>query len=146
MDGRVAHSSDVVSFIRRASVLAVTLSLVLGNVALCAGWATTPEARMACCADGVACPMHPRRTSGRDDPEPISQAKADSCCALSEGQSSGSSEPTSVVTLRPAVVGPPVLLAGSTPSLTVHYYAWGSDRGRRTGPVPKYVLLSVFLV
>jgi hypothetical protein len=32
------------------------LPLFAGNATLCAGWSATPEERMACCKEGMACP------------------------------------------------------------------------------------------
>src|SRR5688572_15680058 len=145
MDAGVEHSTSVVTLSRRASVLALTLALVVGNAALCAGWAPTPEARMACCAD-PACPMHKSDSSDSDSQREMSQAQADSCCALSESRhSSGSSAPIPVVMISAAVLGPAIMLPANPPMLTLRE-AWRHIASRRADPVPKYVLLSVFLV
>jgi hypothetical protein len=146
MSARVAHSTDVVvTFSRRASVFTLTLALVIGNAALCAGWAPTPEARMACCAD-PDCPMHKAESSDSDGQPPLTQAQADSCCAWSESRhSSGSPAPTQVVMISAAVLGPANMLAMQAPELTIRE-AWRYAASHRADPVPKYVLLSVFLV
>jgi hypothetical protein len=145
MGARVAHSTSVVTLARRASTLALALALVVGNAALCAGWAPTPEARMACCADRN-CSMHKSESSDSDSQHELSQAQADSCCALSESHhSSGSSAPTQVVIVSAAVLGPATMLAERTPELTIRE-AWRYSASRHADPVPKYVLLSVFLV
>jgi len=55
----VEHPSGVSRLVQRLAALALAFGLVAGNAAaICAGWLPTPEARMACCADGVECPMH----------------------------------------------------------------------------------------
>ena len=41
--------------VQRLAALALTLGLMAGNAAICAGWMPTPEARMACCAEGGEC-------------------------------------------------------------------------------------------
>ena len=46
------HATRVVVFSRRLSSVALTLALLAGNIGVCAAWAATPEARMACCAEG----------------------------------------------------------------------------------------------
>jgi hypothetical protein len=135
----------VVRVIRGASVVALALALVAGNAALCAGWAPTAEARMACCAD-PDCPMHESEPSGFDRRTPLTQAQADNCCALSESRhSSESSAPTQVVVIPAAVPGPATMLAVQAPELTIRE-AWRYAASHRADPVPKYVLLSVFLV
>jgi hypothetical protein len=133
----------VVALIRRVSVVVLTLALVAGNGALCAGWAPTPEARMACCAD-PDCPMHKSESSGSDHHD-MTQAQADACCALSEGRSS---EPSKVALAKIAVAagpGPGTLLPALAPELTVRT-AWPHVHPHRVAPIPKYVLFSVFLV
>ncbi len=54
----VEHPRGVVRLVQRLAALALTFGLMAGNAAICAGWMPTPEARMACCADGAECPMH----------------------------------------------------------------------------------------
>src|SRR5688572_1798613 len=100
---------------RRFPALVLTLALASGNVAVCAGWAATPEARMACCTDDGACPMH---TSESGSSRSISQAEADSCCASSEGDDSTQSNPTVAAALSKAVLGPAVILPVSAPALS----------------------------
>jgi hypothetical protein len=135
----------VVRFVQRLSAIAMTLGLMAGNAANCAGWMPTPEARMACCADDGECPMHQgdshRSSSGRV----LTQVQADSCCASSEGQSSNQSNPSFVAAITAAVLGVGVVLPANVPALVL------SDAWRRSAPipiasVPKHVLLSVFLV
>ena len=75
----MADPTSVVTWSRRAAVLVLTLALVVGNAALCAGWAATPEARMACCAKEAECPMHKSDSSDTDGHHVVTQAQADRC-------------------------------------------------------------------
>ena len=125
--------------------MALALALVAGDAAVCAGWAATPEARMACCADGAACPMHKPDSSESDDDRGVSQAQADSCCAFSGRDASGPSLPTLAVAVSAAVAGTPIRLPAETPALVLAG-AWRSVAPLPAGSVPKYVLLSVFLL
>ncbi len=136
----------------------LTLSLALGNAALCAGWAPTAEARITCCTKN--CPMHQRRTRhahGHSDvvrgslhsevpqrDSGISQLEADNCCALSEERSSESS-PISIVMIAGPILGQAIELPAQSPSV-LSWDSWRRIPFDRTNPIPKYVLLSVFLV
>ena len=135
---------DVVRIVRRLAAIAMTLALMAGNGAVCAGWMPTPEARMACCVDGD-CPMHEGESKGSASARVLTQAQADSCCALGEGQRSSRSSPSFVMAITGAVLGDGVLLPANVPALVL------SDAWRTSAPiplrsVPKYVLLSVFLL
>src|SRR5262245_62287515 len=55
---KVPHRRYVVTLVRRLAAMAAVLTLCVGNLAECAGWQPTPEARMECCANGTKCPMH----------------------------------------------------------------------------------------
>ena len=131
----------MITLIRRASAAVLALALFAGNGALCAGWAVSPEARMACCADERACPMH-KSDSAESGHHGMTQAQADACCATSERDTSGPSTPTFAIPL--AVPGPATILPIEAPALVL------SERQRHAAPppvaVPKHVLLSVFLV
>jgi hypothetical protein len=101
---------------------------------------------MACCEDEDNCPMH--QGSGSQNAgiaRVISQAQADACCASSERQQSSQSTPSFVTVISTAVLGFGVVVPMPTPALVL------SDGGRAVapipiGPVPRHVLLSVFLV
>ena len=125
--------------------MVMAIGLLAGNAAVCAGWLATPEARMGCCADGVECPMHKgdshRSLSGRV----LTQAQADSCCAAAEGQNSNQSNPSSVTAISAAVLGVGVVLLPYVPPLVLND-AWRRSAPIPIAPVPKHVLLSVFLV
>jgi hypothetical protein len=140
----VEHPTEVVTFSRRLSAAALTLALFAGNGAVCAGWAATPEARMACCSDD-ACPMHKSESSDSHTQRVISQADADSCCASAESGTSGPSTPPFAITLSPAVLGAGIILPADTPALVLSRASWNLTP-IPASPVPKHVLLSVFLV
>jgi hypothetical protein len=132
-------------FSRRLSALLLTLALSVSHVSVCAGWLATPEARMACCSAGGACPMHKGGSHESGSDRVITQAQADSCCASSEREESGQSVPSFAPAISSMVLGPAVALPASFPALVL------SDRWRTvtpvpSSPVPKHVLLSVFLV
>ena len=131
--------------VHRLAALALTFGLIAGNAAICAGWMPTPEARMACCADGVECPMHKGDSHGSGSERVLTQAQADSCCAAAEGQNSNQSNPSFVAAITAAVLGVGVVLPANVPALVLSD-AWRTSAPIPVAPVPKYVLLSVFLV
>jgi len=134
-----------VRLLHRLSAVLLSLGLMAGNIAVCAGWAATPEERMACCADGPECPMHKRQAHDSHHARLLTQAEADSCCASSEGEASSPSPRSFAAAMSLAALGSGVALPPSVPTLFV------SDGWRVTAPVPiatipRHVLLSVFLV
>jgi hypothetical protein len=130
--------------VQRLAALALTFGLMAGNAAICAGWLPSPEARMACCADGGECPMH-RGDSHRSGSERVlTQAQADSCCASSEGKNSKSTPPFDVA-ITAAVLGAGTVLPANVPALVLSD-GWRTSAPIPVAPVPKHVLLSVFLV
>ena len=135
---------SVVAFIHRFSVLALALTLLAGNAAVCAGWMPTPEARMACCAEGAACPMHKDGASDSEHGRVLTQARADTCCASSNRDSSQSSG-MFVDSINPAVLGTATVLPLVSPSL-VRSDGWRTAVPTPAAPIPKHVLLSVYLV
>src|SRR3954464_10006747 len=80
----VHHAESMVRVIRRVAAMAAVLTLSLGNVAVCAGWQATPEARMACCHDDASCPTHTPDSHGSGSKHHVTQTQADNCCAASE--------------------------------------------------------------
>jgi len=116
-----------------------------GSLAVCAGWAATPEARMACCADDDTCPMHQGESHNSSQQRVTPQAQADACCAASEGQHSDQSAPSFIAVISSAVLGAGVVLPVPVPSLVVSD-AWRTVAPVPVAPVPRHVLLSVFLV
>lgn len=142
---RFQHPTGVLNLARRLAALAAILTLCVGNLAACAGWDATPEARMACCAGSDTCPMH---HSASDEPgasSRVSQAQADTCCAISEGHESGT--PTSTFATSASIA-----LATSPLPALLPAYASTSERWRtlvplpRRSPIPKHLLLSVFVI
>jgi hypothetical protein len=134
-----------VRFVQRLAALALTFALMAGNAAVCAGWMPTPEARMACCADGGECPMHKGDSHRSGSARVLTQAQADSCCAAAEGQNSNRSNPSFVPAITVAVLGVGVVLPANVPALVLSD-AWRTSAPIPVAPVPKHVLLSVFLV
>lgn len=140
----VEHPSEVLTFGRRFSAAALSLALLAGDVAQCAGWAATPEARMACCADEATCPMH-RSAEQTDVDRVVTQAQADSCCAASEPDRTDQSTPTFAATISSAVLGTATALPATLPVLVLRG-AWQVAVPLPPDSVPKHVRLSVFLV
>ena len=135
----------MVRVLQRLSAIALTLALTAGNAAICAGWMPTPEARMACCADGDECPMHKGDSHRSGSGRVLTQLQADSCCASAEGQNSNQSNPSFVTAITAAVLGVGVVLPANVPALVLSD-AWRTSAPIPITPVPKHVLLSVFLV
>src|SRR5436305_1193922 len=103
-----------------APVVAI-LSLCVGQVAVCAGWQTTPEARMACCtSDEATCPMHKAasHSHGGASQHAVDQAQADSCCAGSERSQSATTGTGFATATSFALVPSP--FAAMLPTLTFH--------------------------
>ena len=131
--------------VHRLSAVFLCLGLVAGNAAVCASWMPTPQARMACCTDD--CPMH----QGEPDKSPSQHvhvptpAEADACCAASEREQSNTSSPTTIVTLAAPVLGTGIVLRARVPA-RVSSVGWRTDAHSLSPPVPRYILLSVFLV
>jgi hypothetical protein len=133
----------VIRLSRRVSAALLAATLVMGQAGVCSGWMPTAEARMACCEDG-ACPMHQQHDAETPGTRVITQAEADSCCASCETR--GNSQPTQTYAAAAfhAVIGGGVVLPDAMPARVL-------TDGWRTAPlpptpVPKHVLLSVFLV
>jgi hypothetical protein len=98
---------------------------------------------MACCTDGD-CPMHKGDSHRSGSGRVLTQVQADSCCASSEGQNSSQSNPSFVTAITAAVLGVGVVLPANVP--VVLSDAWRTSAPIPIAPVPKHVLLSVFLV
>jgi len=125
-------------------IAAALLSTVLaGPVAVCAGWQATPEARMACCLEGVECSMHSTEHHGGIETRAVTQADADSCCHASEqDDASPTAKALVAVAAPPAVTGSILLLPPATPHAMAPY----RREPDRVFDVPRNVLLSVFLI
>jgi hypothetical protein len=136
---------EVRILIRRLSAVILAMGLLAGNAAVCAGWLATPEARMACCAEGGDCPMHKGDSQSSASERVLTQAQADSCCASSERENSNQSNPSFTTAITAAVLGVGAVLPASVPALVLSD-AWRTSAPIPIAPVPKHVLLSVFLV
>jgi len=129
---------------RRIAAFVAALVLCAGNVAVCAGWQATAEARMACCMSGTDCPMHKSDSHDHSAKTRPSQAQADTCCAASAQRRDSSAAGSTFA-------GPgPIALVPITP-FTVPLNAFVSEEWRALVPLPvsstpKHLLLSVFLV
>lgn len=135
----------MIPLLHRLSALALSLLLLGGNTAVCAGWTAVAEARMACCAADGGCAMHTEESHDSDSHRDVSQAQADACCASSEQETSNPSNPALLTALSNAVLGVGVVLPASTPAL-VRSDGWRTVAPVPTTLVPKHVLLSIFLV
>jgi hypothetical protein len=141
----VDHPRGVVKVLRRLSVIVLMIALAGADAAVCAGWAATPEARMACCANDVACPMHKSDPHESRAGRVLTQAQADSCCASSERPQPGPSTTSGAGAISPAVLGVAVVLPASVPILVLTD-GWRTAAPMPTSPVPRHIILSVFLV
>jgi hypothetical protein len=133
----------VLSFSHRLSAVLLTLALAAGQAGVCAGWMSSPEARMACCADDGPCP--------KDNSEPedgstrvLTQAEADRCCAASDRDDSAPSPSSVAFFVALGIVLSPVPVL--TPDPQAHAELWRASVPIPTPHVPKHLLLSVFLV
>lgn len=142
--GLLRHSMQVVVLSRRLLAGVLSLALSAGSLALCAGWAATPEARVACCSEAGACPMHKPDSQRSGAQRAVTQAQADSCCASSEGDDSTPSAPAFALSLSVAAV--PSALPVVTPAVAVHLEAWRALVPLPGTRVPRHLLLSVFLL
>ena len=132
------------NLLHRVSAVVLTLVLLAGNAAVCAGWMPTPEARMACCSESGACPMHKSGASDSEASHALTQAQADTCCASSNRDSSQSSG-AFVGTITLAVLGTATVLPLVAPA-QVRREGWRTTVPISTAPIPKHVLLSVYLL
>jgi hypothetical protein len=121
------------------------MALAAANGAVCAGWLPTPEARMACCSEGGPCPMHKGDSPNTGSNRVVTQVEADNCCASSERDNSNHSNPTFVATISSAVLGTGIVIPATVPALVLSD-GWRTAAPTPSGPIPRHVLLSVFLV
>jgi len=134
-----------VRLLHRLAAVVLSLGLIAGDAAICAGWTATPEARLACCAESGDCPMHKHPSGDSGSGRILTQAQADTCCASSEGQKSSPSTQSFVAAISLAVLGPGIVLPASVPALVLSD-DWRTYSPIPTPPVPRHVLLAVFLV
>jgi hypothetical protein len=118
--------------------------LIVGNVAVCAGWQATPEARMECCKNGTTCPMHQSDANRSRSPHSITQAQADTCCAASSNRSESPTAVSSFALVNAATL--PAIVPSVVPVAAHALEEWRALVPLPVSPVPKHLLLSVFLV
>ena len=75
----------------------------------------------------------------------LTQAQADSCCAASEREESSQPGPAATAAITAAVLGNGTVLPDNVPALVLSN-GWRTAAPVPTAPIPKHVLLSVFLV
>jgi hypothetical protein len=139
-----------VEIVRQLFALSLTLLLLAGNAVVCEGWGATPEARMACCSESGDCPMHEGESHEGESHDSgahhdLTQTQADACCGAAERDQSNQSSPTFVTAVSSAVLGTAVVLPLSVPTLVLSD-GWRTRAPIPIPPVPRHVLLSVFLV
>ena len=89
--------------------------------------------------------MHGGESHAAGDSRALTQAEADQCCAASERGPSSPSSTTVSVTLSSATLDAGILLPVSVPALVLSDH-WRTVLPIPAAPVPKHLLLSVFLV
>jgi hypothetical protein len=129
---------------RRVAAVVAVLALCAGNLAVCAGWQATPDARMACCMNGADCPMHKSEGHDHSSKSSFSQAQADSCCAAS-AQRRDSAAAGSMFASSGAIALVPVI-AVIAPIVTSPEQGWRALVPLPISYTPKHILLSVLLV
>jgi len=89
--------------------------------------------------------MHKGDSQSSASERVLTQAQADSCCASSEREPSNQSNPSFATAITAAVLGVGMVFPASIPALVLSD-AWRTSAPLPAAPVPKHVLLSVFLV
>lgn len=140
----VPHPEAVLKVARRLAAVAAMLTLCVGNASLCAGWQSTPEARMACCMNGAHCPMHEAEASPSGSKRAITQLQADRCCAAASTRTQSTPPDLGVVLANATAphVSSIVFVPAAVPALR----QWRARVPLPASPVPKHLLLSVLLV
>jgi len=89
--------------------------------------------------------MHKGDSHSSGSERVLTQMQADNCCASSERENSNQSNPSFVSAITAAVLGVVVVLPADVPALVLSD-GWRTSVPIPSAPVPKHVLLSVFLV
>jgi hypothetical protein len=140
------HPKIVELLLRRTAALVVVLALNAVGWVECAGWQSTPEARMACCSGDGDCPMHGSTEPGGGSERVVTQAQADSCCAASDGDDSTPSAGAFSLSLSAALVTSTLSTLAPITAPAASFDAWRTHVPLPIGHVSKHVLLSVFLI
>jgi hypothetical protein len=139
------HPRYVRSLTTRLAALVAVIALTMGSWVQCAGWQRTAAERMACCAHNGRCPM--RHSTVPDVPignAIVTQAQADSCCALSERSPSTPSNSSYFATFTLVVLS--TLVSVPPPDAAPVHDAWRTFIPVSVSTIPRHLLLSVFLV
>jgi hypothetical protein len=131
--------------LRRLAALVAVVTLSAGNVAICAGWQATPEARMACCLSGTTCPMHKSASHNHASTTALSQAQADSCCAAATERRDSPAASSTFIVLNEAA-RPAAAALFIVPVSVAALQVWRALVPLPPSAVPKHLLLSVLLV
>jgi hypothetical protein len=140
------HPKIVELLLRRTAALVVALAFTAAGWVECAGWQASPEARMACCSGAGDCPMHGSTKPRADSERVITQAQADSCCAASDTNDSTPSTAVFSLSVSAVLVSSTLHTLAPIMAPPSFFDAWRTDVPLPRGHVPKYVLLSVFLI
>jgi hypothetical protein len=89
--------------------------------------------------------MHQGASHGGTSDQGITQAQADSCCAASEREDSSQSSPTVAAAISSAVLGIGIAVPPTVPTLVLTD-GWRTTAPDPIAPVPRHVLLSVYLL
>lgn len=89
--------------------------------------------------------MHKGDSRGAGSDRVVTQVEADTCCASSERDDSNQPSPTFVAAISSAVLGAGIVIPAAVPALVLSD-GWRTAAPTPTGPIPRHVLLSVFLV
>ena len=100
---------------------------------------------MACCTGKDTCPMHGGATHNSESNHQPSQSQADQCCVASDRDTPNQSMPMTVAGAATPVLGTSVMLPLQVPVL-VRTDAWRTTTPLLATPVPRHLLLAVFLV
>ena len=138
------HPRFVRSVTMRVAAVLIAVMLPASGWVQCAGWQTTADARMACCVREGQCPMHRRSGHQSGSQAKVTQAEADACCAVSERSTSTPSSSSQLAPIPLALVTTPV--PPVSPDQTSLRAGWREAVPIATSPVPRHLLLSVFLV
>jgi hypothetical protein len=133
-----------VTISRRLAAVVAALALCAGNLAVCAGWQATPEARMACCMSGTACPMHESEGHDHSSHGTFSQTQADTCCAASAERRDSSAAGSLFASSRVIALAPAASFIG--PAQEPMTQEWRALVPLPIASTPKHLLLSVLIV
>src|SRR5262245_9730356 len=128
----------------RLSALVAIIALSQSCWGRWSGWRGTSDARMACCAQEEQCPMHAGDSGPGTSHRIVTQTDADDCCAVSGTAPSTPSGVSQVQAALLAIVSAPAAALLPDPALIVKDHRIPVSIDAR--PVPRHLLLSVFLV